>query len=201
MYVPKVLVISSSPRKNGNSELLAKESVRGATDAGAHVDYVRITDLKISPCTSCGYCEKKGECSIKDDFPELMRKMIDSDILVFATPIYFMAVGAWGKMAIDRCQTLWSRKYVLNMPNRKEEGKTWAGLCIAVGGSKSTKMFECVRLTMKYFYDVLDITRTDEIFHNRIDEKGAVSEKPEALEEAYNKTRDMVTEIAEKNTG
>lgn len=195
MQALKVLIISSSPRINGNSDLVAQEAERAARDSGSEVDYVRMIDLKISPCRSCGHCEKHGTCSIKDDFQELQQKMLDSDLLVFATPIYFMAVSAWGKMAIDRCQVLWSRKYILKAPNRKSEGKKYGGVCIAIGGSRSVKMYDCIRLTMKYFYDVLDITLTEEIFHNRIDEKGAVKDRPEVLKEAYDKTKNILLQI------
>ncbi len=195
----KVLAISSSPRKDGNSDLLAKEAMRGAREAGTDVEYVRVIDLNISPCRSCGYCEKKGVCSIKDDFPPLMEKMLAADLLIFATPIYFMSVGAWGKMVIDRCQTLWARKYVLETPNRSSDGKVWAGMCIAVGGSRSLKMFDSIRLTMKYFYDVLEIDETEEIFYNQLDRKGAVKEHPSALEDAFEKGKSFIKRLQEYN--
>ena len=193
-----MLVISSSPRKDGNSDLLAKEALRGAIESGAVAEYVRVVDLKISPCRSCGHCEEKGVCAISDDFPPLMKKMLESDALVFATPIYFMAVSAWGKMVIDRCQTLWARKYVLKMPNRAEPEKAWAAVCIAVGGTRSVKMFDSIRLTMKYFYDVLDINLFEEVFFNQLDHKGAVKEHPEALREAYEKTKSVILKLKEK---
>jgi len=198
MPAPKVLVISSSPRKDGNSDLLAKEAMRGAREAGGDVEYVRVPDLNISPCRACGHCEKKGECAIKDDFPPLMEKMLASHLLVFATPVYFMAVGACGKMVIDRCQTLWARKYVLKLPNRPKNGETWAGISIAVGGSKSEKMFDSIRLTMKYFYDVLDISRDEEVFYSQLDKKGAVKDHPSALEDAYEKAKKITIHLKEK---
>jgi len=188
----KTLVISSSPRKDGNSDLLAKRALDGAREAGSAVEYVRVSELNVSPCRACGYCEKHGVCAINDDFPPLMDKMLDSELLIFATPVYFMSVSAWGKMVIDRCQTLWARKYVLNLPNRPKDKRNCAGICIAVGGSRSLKMFDSIRLTMKYFYDVLEIDRTDEIFYNRLDEKGAVKKHPEALKAAYRKAQSML---------
>ena len=193
----KVLVISSSPRKDGNSDLLAKEAMRSAQEAGCVVEYVRVLDMNISPCRACGHCEKKGVCAIPDDFPPLMKKMLDSDVLIFATPIYFMAVSAWGKMVIDRCQTLWARKYALKTPNRAEPEKAWAAVCIAVGGSRSVKMFDSIRLTMKYVYDVLEVSLFEEVFFNQLDYKGAVTEHPEALREAYEKTKNVIIKLME----
>ncbi len=195
VYHLKTLVISSSPRKDGNSDLLAKQAMQGARKSGAGVEYVRVYERNISPCRACGYCEKKGVCAINDDFPPLMEKMLDSDLLIFATPIYFMSVSAWAKMVIDRCQTLWARKYVLNLTNRPKGKQNSAGICIAVGGSRSDKMFDSIRLTMRYFYDVLEIDNTDEIFYNRLDEKGAVKKHPEALESAYRKAQSMLENL------
>lgn len=191
----KVLGISSSPRVDGNTELLLKEAMRGAEDEGATTEIVRIRNLSFSPCHSCGYCEKQGECHLKDDFPSLMIKMLQADVLFFATPIYFMSVCAWGKMAIDRCQVLWARKYKLNLEVR-DTTKKWGGLVIAVGGSRSVKMFDSIRLTMKYFFDVLEINETDEVFFNQVDERGVIKERPGALEEAYQKARKIVKLVA-----
>lgn len=191
----KVLGISSSPRVDGNTELLLKEAIRGAEAEGAITEIVRIRNLSFSPCHSCGYCEKHGECHLKDDFPPLMTKMLEADVLFFATPIYFMSVCAWGKMAIDRCQVLWARKYKLNLEVR-DTTKKWGGLVIAVGGSRSVKMFDSIRLTMKYFFDVLEINETDEVFFNQVDERGVIKERPAALEEAYQKARKIVKLVA-----
>jgi len=129
----KVLGISSSPRKNGNSDLLLREAIRGAQEAGAETEYFRVRELSISGCASCGYCEKHGLCSQKDDFPPLMDKMLGADLLIFAMPIYFMGVCAWGKIVIDRCQCLWSRKYKLKQ-NVRDPQRPWCGMTIAVGG-------------------------------------------------------------------
>lgn len=191
-----VLGISSSPRVDGNTHLLIKEAIRGAEDEGAATEIVRIMDFSFSPCLSCGYCEKHGKCHLKDDFPPLMTKMLQADILFFATPIYFMSVCAWGKMAIDRCQVLWARKYKLNLEVR-DTAKKWGGLVIAVGGSRSVKMFDSIRLTMKYFFDVLEITETEEVFFNQVDERGVIKERPGALEDAYEKARRLVRLIAQ----
>lgn len=191
----RVLGISSSPRVDGNTDLLLKEAMRGAEDDGATTEIVRIRNLSFSPCVSCGYCENHGECHLKDDFPALMRKMLQADVLFFATPIYFMSVCAWGKMVIDRCQVLWARKYKLNLEVRDTTRK-WGGLVIAVGGSRSVKMFDSIRLTMKYFFDVLEINETDEVFFNQIDERGVIKERPGALEEAYQKGRKLVKLVA-----
>src|SRR3990170_8115852 len=109
----KVLGISASPRLKGNSDLLLRQALAGAESAGAEVEYVRLAELKISPCIECNACYKTGRCVIEDDYQQLMQKVIDADRLIFATPIFFMTVSAQAKLFIDRCQCLWANKYIL----------------------------------------------------------------------------------------
>ncbi len=99
----KVLILSSSPRSNGNSEYLCKMFAAGAKEAGHEVEMVKLRDKKINYCTGCGYCFKnKGKCTQKDDMQELGDKLIQSDVIVFATPVYFYAMTAQMKTFIDR---------------------------------------------------------------------------------------------------
>ena len=101
----KVLVISSSPRKNGNSDLLAREFARGAEEAGNSVELVSLREKKISPCLACNYCHGEGHnntCAVKDDMAELLAKMKEADVYVLATPVYYYNVSAQMKTFIDR---------------------------------------------------------------------------------------------------
>jgi multimeric flavodoxin WrbA len=203
----KVLGISASPRLKGNSDLLLRQALAGAESAGAKIEYVRLAELKISPCTECNACYKTGRCVIEDDYQMLMQKAIDADRLIFATPIFFMTVSALAKLFIDRCQCLWANKYVLKKPLLAPPGRDLprraarhdddvvsqrvagtAGrraMVIAVGGSKSKKMFDSIRLTMTYFLDCLDMHYQANLFVNKIDTKGAIETHPCAANEAY----------------
>jgi len=99
----KVLIVSSSPVKNGNSELLCREFAKGAEEAGYQVDIVHIREKSINFCRGCEACVKTGkECVQKDDMAELIMKMHQADVFVLATPIYFMTVSAQLKVFIDR---------------------------------------------------------------------------------------------------
>ena len=80
-----------------------------------------------------------------------------------------MAVCAQAKSLIDRCQCLWAHKYILKKPLIKTTDRDRRAMVIAVGGSKSKKMFESIRLTMKYFFDVLDINYTSNLFVNKVE--------------------------------
>lgn len=98
----KVLAICGSPRKGGNSDILANEVLRGAADAGADTDKIYLQDLSLSPCRACYGCKGKGRCVQNDDGDDAVRKMIDADVLVLASPVYFYSISSQMKMMIDR---------------------------------------------------------------------------------------------------
>ena len=89
----KVLILSGSPRKGGNSDLLCDEFMRGAIDAGNEVEKIRIAEKKIGYCSACYFCRTSGGvCAKKDDMAEILQKMIDADVIVIASPVYFYSV-------------------------------------------------------------------------------------------------------------
>jgi multimeric flavodoxin WrbA len=188
----KVIGISTSPRFGGNSDLLLRQALAGAESAGAETEYIRLADFKIAPCIECNHCYKTGVCAVKDDYHILSEKMLEADRLIFATPIFFMAVCAQAKALIDRCQCLWAHKYVLKKPLIKTAGRDRRAMVIAVGGSKSKKMFESIRLTMKYFFDVLDINYSSNLFVNKVEESGQIKEHRSAMEEAFRLGKELV---------
>ena len=189
----KVLGISTSPRADGNSDRLLKEALRGAEDAGGRTEYFSLRGFTIAPCIECNSCHKTGLCRVQDGFQAVFEKLLSADRIVFATPIFFMTVSAQAKLLIDRCQCLWARKYVLKAPLFPEGRRDRRGLVIAVGGSRSKKMFESVALTMKYWFDALEIGYFANLFVNRADARGDILERPQALEEAFRLGRALAT--------
>lgn len=104
----KILILSGSPRKGGNSDLLCDEFMRGAKESGNKVDKVFVRDKKIAPCIACYYCRNNdGKCAIKDDMAEVLQKMIDADVLVLSSPVYFYSIDAQLKAVIDRTVARW----------------------------------------------------------------------------------------------
>ena len=97
-----VLVLSSSPRKGGNSDILCDQFMKGAEEAGHHTEKVFLKDKKINYCTGCGTCFNTGKCSQKDDMAEVLDKMISANVIVMATPVYFYTMCAQMKTLIDR---------------------------------------------------------------------------------------------------
>jgi multimeric flavodoxin WrbA len=181
--IHRILGISASPRQRSNSDLLLREVIAAAEAAGAEARYISLNDYSIAPCAECGACSKTGRCRIDDDYRKIMAEMLAADAIVVATPVFFMAVCAQCKLLIDRCQCLWSKKYILKEPVAAENAGR-RGMVIAVGGSKSKKMFESVRLTMKYFFDALEVEFSAALFVNRLEAAGEVLDRPDALEAA-----------------
>lgn len=106
----KVVIISSSPRKNGNSETLAKEFAKGATDAGNQVEFITLKDLKLEFCRGCLYCQSHDRCVITDSVGALLGNVQNADVLVFATPVYYYSVSGQLKTFLDRLNPLFPRE-------------------------------------------------------------------------------------------
>lgn len=99
-----VLILSSSPRRGGNSDTLCDEFMQGAIESGHRVEKVFLRDKTIHPCTGCGVCSQyKKPCPQKDDAAEIIGKMLAADVIVMATPVYFYTVCGQMKTLIDRC--------------------------------------------------------------------------------------------------
>lgn len=104
----RVLILSGSPRKNGNSDLLCNEFMRGAVESGSIVEKIRVAEKSIGYCRACYACRSKGECIIKDDMAEILQKMIDAEVIVLASPVYFYSIDAQLKALIDRTVARWT---------------------------------------------------------------------------------------------
>lgn len=105
----KVLILSGSPRKDGNSDLLCNEFMKGAQETGNEVEKIRISTKKVTPCSACYYCRNhQGECIHHDDMKEILEKMIAADVLVLASPVYFYSIDAQLKTVIDRTLARWT---------------------------------------------------------------------------------------------
>ena len=100
----KVLMLSSSPRQGGNSDVLCDEFMKGALEVGNEVEKIFLKDKQINYCTGCSVCSMYGKpCPQKDDAAEVVEKMIAADVIVMATPVYFYTMCAQMKTVIDRC--------------------------------------------------------------------------------------------------
>ncbi|MFQ5964868.1 MAG: flavodoxin family protein [Candidatus Scalinduaceae bacterium] len=182
----KALGIAGSPRKNGNTELLLKEFLRGAKTSDIYTELYILSELNISPCTSCDSCQKDGQCVIDDDMQLMYCKLLEADYVVLASPIYFKGVSSQMKAFIDRCQALWSRKYILKQKLIGPDRSTRIGYFIATAGSTGdSNVFRGAITTIKAIFHVLDIEYKGELLFHGMEKKGDIIKHPNALQIAF----------------
>ncbi len=181
----KIMGLSCSPRRHGNTELLLDEFLRACGDAGCEVEKFSIASLNLGPCRHCDYCLRADTCQIDDDMRLLYPGLAKADCVVFAAPIYFMAHCAQAKMVIDRCQVFWARRYVRKLPLRPPAAPVRRGVFISVGATHGSKVFAGARVTMKWFFDALEMEYWDDLLFEGIDKPGAIRQHPTAMREAH----------------
>jgi multimeric flavodoxin WrbA len=164
--------------------MLLREALAGAESAGGRAEYVNLRSYNIGPCVECNACLTTGQCRVQDDYQALLEKILEAERLIFATPVFFMSVCAQAKNLIDRGQCLWAHKYVLKKESLTA-GRDRRAMVIAVGGSKSKKQFESIRLTMMTYFDAIDMDYAINLFVGQIDDAGEIGSHPSALERAY----------------
>jgi multimeric flavodoxin WrbA len=185
-----VLGIMGSPRRQSNTEILLDKALEGAREAGAEVEKVLVSKLKISPCLEIYACRKDGNCAIKDDMQVLYKKLLEADHVIFASPMFFYSVTSQAKAVIDRCQALWVRRHVLGMG--KEDERERRGVFISVGATRGTKLFDGAVLTVKYFFDAIGVKYSGDLLVRGIDNRAQIKEHPTALEDAFRLGQELV---------
>jgi multimeric flavodoxin WrbA len=186
----KVLGIMGSPRRQSNTEILLDRALEGVRGAGAEVEKVLVSKLKVSPCLEIYACRKDGNCSIKDDMQLLYDKLLEADHIIFASPIFFYGITSQAKAVVDRCQALWMRRHVLGMA--KEDKRERRGVFISVGATRGAKLFDGAVLTVKYFFDAIGVKYFGDLLVRGIDNKGQIKEHPAALEDAFRLGQELV---------
>jgi len=185
MTAPKIIAIYGSPRRRGNTSTLLKKAVEGARDGGAEVEEIVLRDLKISPCLEIYGCKNAGECRLKDDFQTARDMILASRGLMLASPVFFYTVSAHTKILMDRFQSLWVKKYWINETPKGQPNTRRKGLFIAVGATKGKKLFDGILLSLKYFFDVIDMQLWKALLYRGLDFEGDVLKFPEYLDQAY----------------
>jgi len=181
-----ILALYGSPRCKGNTSQLLRKAVQGAREAGADVEEIILRDKKMSPCLEIYGCRDTGRCVIRDDFQDIYDKILAARGIMLASPIFFYTVSAHTKILMDRCQSLWVKKYWLDKTPFGDKHFSKKGLFISVGATKGKKLFEGPLLTVRYFFDALDAELWKSLLYRGLDLEGDVMEHPEYLEEAYN---------------
>jgi multimeric flavodoxin WrbA len=179
-----VLAFLGSPRKKGNSEVLTQELLEGVRQAGGSPEIIRLCDLKISPCISCGGCDKTGRCVVEDDMIPLYEKIISIDKIIVSSPIFFYGVTAQTKAFIDRTQALWNRKRLLQKKGEWVDNPERKGFFISVAATRGARIFEGAILTMKYGYDAMGMQYGGDFLVTGPDKRGDMAKYEKKLAEA-----------------
>jgi multimeric flavodoxin WrbA len=192
----EILAIYGSPRRKGNTALLLKKAVEGAREVNAQVQEIVLRDLKISPCLEIYGCKETGRCIIQDDFQPLYDKLVNCQGLILASPIFFYTVSALTKALMDRCQSLWVKRYWIEKTPFGKKDFSKKGLFISVGATTGKRLFDGVQLTVRYFFDALDMELWKSLLYKGIDFEGDILQHPEHLQEAYSAGRDLAKTLS-----
>lgn len=177
----RILIISTSPRTSGNSEILAHEFAKGARDAGHEPEMTSLNGKTIQFCKGCLTCQTTRRCVIHDDMDGIVRKMKSSDVLVFATPIYFYEMCGQMKTLLDRTNPLFPADYAFRdvylLATAADAGEHAVdGAVNGLQGWLSCFAHTCLKGVVKGL---------------GADRVGAVKEIPEALKAAYEMGRNV----------
>ncbi len=187
----KVITFLGSPRVDGNTELLLIEAIRAMKEQGHEVKTFKLNYLRIKPCQDCGGCDKNGICIINDDMTEIYREIREADRFILASPIFFFGMSAQAKAMIDRCQAFWCEKYLLKktIPEGVNGRK---GLLMLVGGMKKDIGIQCGDASAKAFFRTISVPTHEVLGFLGVDAKGAITDHPTALKDAYEAGKRLV---------
>ena len=170
----KVVVLSTSLRTNSNSELLAKSFVEGAKEAGNEVEYISLKNKDIRFCIGCLACQKTGHCVIKDDVADIMNSVLEANVVVWATPIYYYEMSGQMKTLIDRLNPMYSKDY-----------KFRDVYLLATAAEEGDEVFEKVITGLNGWIDCFEKTTIKgTILAGGVSDSGAISGN-DKLKEAY----------------
>ncbi len=174
----KVLAVVGSPRKEGNTQALINEVVRGAGSVGASCQVINVCDLAIAPCRGCESCRRTGTCVQNDDMLDMYTKILDSDVLVIGSPVYWWGPSAQIKTFMDRMFALVQQGGWKRLKGKK------AGIVTPYGDTDPDTPEHLLGMFGKAFDALgIDIVGTLGVSAGR---KGEVVDNEEAMEEAFN---------------
>jgi hypothetical protein len=191
----KVIALYGSPRRGGNTDELLDRFIEGLRDCGRFsngglildVEKIIVSNLKISPCRECRHCSLDGECIVNDEMQQIYPKMMECDLLIIASPVFFTSVSGHLKAFIDRFQRFWALKYELDKNIISKTDRK--GIIISCAGSKPPDIFDCTKKVTRALFDVLFIKYHADFLYNSIDFKGDILKNPDNLKRVYEFSR------------
>ncbi len=185
---PKIIGVLGSPLLSGNTAQLLERALQGAKDAGCDVEKIEVTNLEFRACREIFFCVDHETCAMKDDMQEMYKKFKELDSIIIATPVMTMGIPGTLKSFMDRFQVYFMAKYVRNKSLVPEEKiKHRKGLYIGISGMKVPYVFDGAKLTIKAFFQIIDVKYFDDLLINDMDTIRDIATRPELLEQAYRK--------------
>ena len=175
----KILGLSCSPRKSGNTETLVGEALEGARTEGAETELFSVSGKDLKPCDGCQACIETGICHIKDDMQDVYQKLVEADGIIFGTAIYFYTMTAQAKAIMDRT-------YSLRRPSFRLTNKV--GGIIAVAGGIG--LMEAIKDW--YFYIAINHMVAADYVGAYAGERGAVRQNEPVMKASWELGREMV---------
>lgn len=170
----KIVVLAGSPRKNGNTDLLVKAFVDGAGIKN-DVEVVSVADYKVNPCIGCNSCfsRESHQCFQKDDMALIYEKLMEADVIVAASPVYFYGISAQLKAIIDRLHT----------PIRNEFRVKKLALLL-VGAATLPELFDAIKVQYQLILNFFQLEDAGMVLVRGVKDIGDIKDHP-ALQEAY----------------
>lgn len=171
--IKKILLINASPRVGGNTDIVLNKINEVIADR-ANTQKIDINGLDFKPCQECGNCNKDECCILDDDLKPVYKKIIEADVIIFGSPIYFGSLSAQAKMFIDRMQPFWVakiKKEELNLKRKK-------GFLILISGAAKDEFFENAKQIVRNFFQVINSQYCGELLFAKIDKKGEILDFP-----------------------
>lgn len=177
----KVLAVMGSPRKNKNTETLLNFLLEGIEELDYEITKVHLKDLEVKACTGCDHCGQTAGCVFNDGMEVLYDGFDNSDIVIFAAPIYFNSINGMAKNIVDRCQRYWSLKYVLGQNYKRGEDRK--GIFLSVGGAPYThNQFIGTTPIMDFFFRAINAAYVGNYLVSNTDNI-SIKDKPSIREE------------------
>lgn len=168
----EVLGIVCSPRKNGNTEILMRQALLGASETGARTEISLLCDKKISPCKGCGSCIYDSKCRIEDDMQPIYEKLLKAKGVIFGTPIYFFSMSGQAKVLLDRT-------FALRYPDLKLASK-YGGIITVGSGTGASNVIDVFN-----FYFIANRMIPTDYVNGFASAKGAIEKDVHAMKSAF----------------
>lgn len=180
----KCLAVTCSPRKDGNTSLLAGLALEECRVAGCSTELINLAEHNITPCLACSGCDDTGICIIQDDVNHIYNKILAADRLIISAPIFSMGINAQAKMLIDRAQQFWAQKYLLKQNVISEKNRPpRQGIFISCAGTTLPGVFDGAVRVIRYFFKMLEIELLATLCFDGVDKKGDIFNHPSAIKE------------------